>query len=414
MRLCFFTSLVLSVLVLPLGPALAQDTDLARKKCVEFGFKDKTPSHDSCMKQFLQSTGAARSPAKPTSAKPAQAPIMEASVTALQLEEKFWEDAKTAGNKEAFEAYLENYPRGRYAGLARANITRLDGAATAQQQLLAEAAEKLATERAAFEAEQKLALERVAAEESQRVVAAEAVRRATINPRPGQIIKDCAECPEMAVIPAGSFEMGSNENAEERPIHRVILASFLIGKTEVTQGQWRAVMGNNPSRFNQCGDDCPVDQVSLDDARAFALRLSQKTGKSYRLPSEAEWEYAARAGGKTKWSFGDMEEQLGDYAWFSGNAQGSSQRVAQKRSNAFGLFDMHGNVWEWVDDCWNDNYNGAPSDGSGWTTACSSAARVLRGGSWDYDAAILRSAVRYWDTPDNRINDYGLRLARTP
>ena len=232
------------------------------------------------------------------------------------------------------------------------------------------------------------------------------------SPAPGQTIKDCADCPEMVVIPAGSFEMGSNENADERPVHRVNVPSFLIGKIEVTQGQWKAVMGSNPSLFSSCGDDCPVERISWNDAQEFAQRLSQKTGKQYRLPSEAEWEYAARAGSTSKWSFGDSEYQLRDYAWFS---QYKTQQVAQKRPNAFGLFDMHGNVWEWVQDCWHGNYTGAPTDGSAWTTAClDSNYRVLRGGSWNYGPANLRSANRNRDTPDDRNINYGLRLARTP
>ena len=230
----------------------------------------------------------------------------------------------------------------------------------------------------------------------------------------GQTIKDCADCPEMVVIPAGSFTMGSNEFGWERPVHRVNVPSFLVGKTEVTQGQWKAVMGSNPSAFSQCGDDCPVERVSWNEAQEFAQRLSQKTGKQYRLPSEAEWEYAARAGSNTKWSFGDNESQLGEYAWFAPNSQGKTQRVAQKRPNAFGLFDMHGNVWEWVQDCFHDNYTGAPADGSAWTTACSST-RVLRGGSWGGSPAVLRSANRSGGTPDYRnFIDSGLRLARTP
>ena len=232
--------------------------------------------------------------------------------------------------------------------------------------------------------------------------------------RPGQTIKDCADCPEMVVLPAGSFEMGSNENADERPVHRVDVPSFLIGKTEVTQGQWKAVMGSNPSSFSQCGDDCPVERVTWNEAQDFARRLSQKTGKQYRLPSEAEWEYAAKAGSSTKWSFGDSDYQLGDYAWFNANSQNKTQRVGQKKPNAFGLYDMHGNVWEWVEGCWHGNYAGAPTDGSAWTTGCNSISRVLRGGSWSTFPAYLRLAYRVRYSPDGRINDLGLRLARTP
>ena len=175
-------------------------------------------------------------------------------------------------------------------------------------------------------------------------------------------------------------------------------------------------MGSNPSSFNRCGDDCPIERISWNDAQEFAQRLSQKTGKKYRLPSEAEWEYAARAGSKTGWSFGDNEWQLGEYASYISeiSSQFGTKRVAQKRPNAFGLFDMHGNVYEWTQDCWHDNYSGAPADGAPWTTACSSTARVLRGGSWGSFPSILRSAYRYWGSPDGRSNVNGLRLARTP
>ena len=145
----------------------------------------------------------------------------------------------------------------------------------------------------------------------------------------------------------------------------------------------------------------------------FAQRLSQKTGKQYRLPSEAEWEYAARAGSSTKWSFGDNESQLGDYAWYVSNSQRKTQRAAQKRPNAFGLFDMHGNVWDWVQDCWHDNYSVAPTYGSAWTTGCRGSSRVLRRGSWNYFPAFLRSAIRNRITPDFRNDILGLRLART-
>ena len=236
------------------------------------------------------------------------------------------------------------------------------------------------------------------------------------SPAAGQTIKDCADCPEMVVLPAGSFEMGSNENWDERPVHRVNVPSFLIGKTEVTQGQWKAVMGSNPSFFNTCGDDCPVEQVSWYDAQEFVRRLSQRTGKQYRLPSEAEWEYAARAGSSTKWSFGDSESQLGDHAWYRDNSkawfgQAKTQRVAQKRPNAFGLYDMHGNVWEWVQDCWHNNHVGAPTEGSAWTTGCNGDYWVLRGGAWFSNPAFLRSAYRIRGTPDGRDSSNGLRLA---
>ena len=341
-----------------------------------------------------------------------QPPVVVAQASNTSDDRFFWESVKDTKDANELKAYLNKFPGGLFAELAGIRLRSLEQAAA--DRIAAEAAQRAALERAATEAAAKEQA-RVAAEAAQRLAAA----RLAALPQPGQTIKDCADCPEMVVIPAGSFDMGSNDNTDERPVHRVNVPSFLIGKTEVTQGQWRAVMGSNPSSFSQCGDDCPVENVRWDDAQDFAGRLSQKTGKTYRLPSEAEWEYAARAGTSTNWSFGDNQSQLSDYAWYLGNSKrwfggAQTQRVAQKRPNAFGLFDMHGNVWEWTQDCWHDNYTGAPSDGSAWTTGCSGSYRVLRGGSWYGFQASLRSAYRGGDSPGYRGGGNGLRLARTP
>jgi formylglycine-generating enzyme required for sulfatase activity len=240
--------------------------------------------------------------------------------------------------------------------------------------------------------------------------------------QPGSVFKDCADCPELVVIASGSFSMGSNDYDDEKPIHRVNIKAFAMGKTEVTQAQWLAVMGSNPSSFKECGPTCPVEQVSWDDAQQFIQRLNAKTGQRYRLPSEAEWEYAARAGTSTKYWWGDQASH--EYANYGkddccgGLAQGRDKWVntappAQFPANAFGLHDMHGNVWEWVEDCWHTSYTSAPSDGSAWTSNCSSTSRVLRGGSWDDYPRYLRSAVRNDDSPAFRSNIIGLRVART-
>lgn len=236
------------------------------------------------------------------------------------------------------------------------------------------------------------------------------------KPVTGNTIKDCADCPEMVVIPAGSFQMGADKNFEEAsdnegPVRRVEIKSFLMGKYEVTQTEWVAVMGDNPSRFK--GRMRPVENVSWNDAQEFIRRLNAKTGKEYRLPSEAEWEYAARAGSQSAWSFGDDEGQLGNHAWYDGNSGNETHPVGQLQANKFGLFDMHGNVWEWVQDCWNDSYRGAPTDGSAWTSGCSGDYRVLRGGSWYSIAWSTRAASRYYGSPGVRSNYDGFRLART-
>ena len=242
---------------------------------------------------------------------------------------------------------------------------------------------------------------------------------------PGTLFKDCADCPEMVVLPSGSFLMGSppdpapdpfsNEQpktigqADEKPQHRVQIQSFSIGKYEVTQEQWYAVMGHNPSANK--GRTLPVERVSWDDTQLFIAKLNQKTGQKYRLPSEAEWEYAARAGSTTIYPFGNSDSELHVYAWF-GAIAGDTNPVGLKRPNQFGLFDMLGNVWEWTQDCRHGNYAGAPTDGSAWTTDCATNSLVLRGGSWSIYPAFLRSATRGSNYPNFRSNNYGFRLAR--
>ncbi len=219
----------------------------------------------------------------------------------------------------------------------------------------------------------------------------------------------------MVSIPRGSFQMGSptgeaGRSADERPQHRVNVASFLLGATEVTQGQWKAVMGSNPSRFNTCGDDCPVENVSWNDIQGYIQKLNQKSGKDYRLPSEAEWEYACRAGGQHQYCGSDNANSV---AWYGENSGDKTHAAAGKQANAWGLYDMSGNVWEWVQDVYHENYNGAPTDGSAWMVGGQQNFRVLRGGSWGGNPAYLRSASRNRYTPDNRNDSGGLRLART-
>lgn len=233
-----------------------------------------------------------------------------------------------------------------------------------------------------------------------------ALKLASLGPK---FFKDCAECPEMVVIPAGSFEMGSNDGAnDEKPVHRVTVKSFAIGKTEVTQGQWKALMGNNPSYFYNCGDTCPVEQVSWDDAQEYLKKLSAKTGKQYRLPSEAEWEYACRAGGKHEYCGGIDARAV---AWMVSNSLRKTHPAGQKQANTFGLYDMSGNVWEWTADHWHDNYNGAPGDGSAWTIGGDAGRRVLRGGSWFDRPRLVRSATRIRNVTGARGSINGFRVA---
>jgi len=216
-------------------------------------------------------------------------------------------------------------------------------------------------------------------------------------------------------IPAGSFQMGSNENSNEQPVHTVNIKSFYLMTTEVTQAQWQAVMGNNPSFFK--GDNLPVEQVSWDDCQDFINKLNRRdAGKNYRLPTEAEWEYACRAGATTKYYNGDDANSIGEIAWYDKNSGATSHPVGQKRANNWGLYDMSGNVWEWCSDLYHNSYQGAPGDGSSWE-APQWEYRVMRGGSYfelpNIHPRDCRSAVRSWAEPDFRFDDLGLRLVRS-
>lgn len=238
---------------------------------------------------------------------------------------------------------------------------------------------------------------------------------AAAAPAPTQIAvpspSRCTDCPEMVVVPDGSFQMGSNDSdsdRDEKPVRSVNVNSFAIGKYEVTQGQWRAIMGSNPSNFANCGDNCPVEQVSWNDIQSYIQQLNQKTGQQYRLPSEAEWEYACRGGQQHKYCGSDNVDSV---AWYDGNNSSTPHRVGQKEPNGYGLHDMSGNVWEWVQDRYNKSYQGAPTDGSAWETG--TAGRVLRGGSMSNDAWNARSACRFTDSPGYRFLYAGFRLAKT-
>lgn len=223
---------------------------------------------------------------------------------------------------------------------------------------------------------------------------------------------------ELVLIPAGTFQMGAPDSEPsptwEGPVHQVTISQpFYLGKYEVTQAQWRAVMGNNPARFSNC-DTCPVEQVSWHEVQDFIERLNTREGvTTYRLPSEAEWEYAARAGTQTAYSFGNTADRLGLYAWYSENSDNKTHPVGGKRPNAFGLYDVHGNVSEWVQDCRHLSYHGAPTDGSAWVTGGDCTYRTLRGGSWVDWPQSLRSASHYWLAAGVRDNDFGFRLARS-
>lgn len=244
--------------------------------------------------------------------------------------------------------------------------------------------------------------------------------QAEVALEPGEEFRDCLDvCPEMVVLPAGEFMMGSppgeaDRHKSEGPQRKVTIARpFAVGKYEVTFAEWDACVADGGCKHRP-GDEGwgrgrrPVIDVSWHDAKEYSAWLSRKTGKAYRLLSEAEWEYSARAGTSTRYTFGDTITK-------SQAQHGASKtvEVGTFAANKFGLYDMHGNVLEWVEDSWHRNYEGSPPvDGSVWPGSDMSQ-RALRSGSWVDSPRYLRSAVRYWFHPSSRVKDSGFRLART-
>ena len=231
---------------------------------------------------------------------------------------------------------------------------------------------------------------------------------------------------KLVLIPKGTFMMGSPESEQGRyeneTQHEVTISKgYYFGVYEVTQAQYEKVIGKNPSHFQGAivgneNADLPVENVSWDDAVEFCKKLSdlpeeKKAGRVYRLPTEAEWEYACRAGSKTAYSFDDEEGLLPEYGWFNRNSSDRTHTVGLLEPNAWGLYDMHGNVWEWCSDRHGEYPKGAVSDPTGPKVGSS---RVLRGGSWFYEAANCRSANRSRSAPSDRFNYLGFRLALSP
>ena len=275
-----------------------------------------------------------------------------------------------------------------------------------QAKAAAEAAAEAARRRAEAAAEAARRRAEAAAEAARR--RAEAAAAAAEERR--KIVAALVAGNEFVRIPPGEFRMGSKSSEadnDERPVTKVrISRGFYLGKYEVTQGQWQAVMGSNPSRFDECGPDCPVELVSWDDVQEFIERLNaQSGGARYRLPTEAEWEYAARAG-----TTGDRYGNLGAIAWYEDNSGRRTHPVGQKAPNAWGLHDMLGNVWEWVGDWYGSYPGGRVTDPTG---PSSGSWRVLRGGGWIYGARYCRASVRFYYSPGHRRGVLGFRLLRT-
>ncbi|MFL5000069.1 MAG: SUMF1/EgtB/PvdO family nonheme iron enzyme [Xanthobacteraceae bacterium] len=240
---------------------------------------------------------------------------------------------------------------------------------------------------------------------------------AATGAKAGDVFRDCAECPEMVVVPTGEFDMGSAELEYEKPVHRVAITKpFAIGRREVTFEEWdQCVAAGSCFRADDRGlgrGERPVTDVSWRDVQTYIGWLSQKTGKKYRLPSEAEWEYAARGGTKTTFWWGrDVGNRFANCRDCGGSSQPQAITTGTFAANPFGLFDTAGNAAEWVEDCWNDTYRGAPKDGSAWTSG-QCGLRGLRGGSFDSQARYVRSAARFRYDADVRYYANGFRVAR--
>ena len=292
------------------------------------------------------------------------------------LESRFWNSIRDTDALEDFRTYLDAYPDGLYAAKARAKLQQLEGKAPANPKPPAAPAATAAAQ-------------------------------------------DCAQCPPMVPLAAGTFSMGSTELFPfEGPVHTVAIKKpFAIGRTEVTFAEWDACVADKGCAFSP--DDRgagrgarPVSNLSWDDAKQYAVWLSQKTGKAYRLPTEAEWEYAARAGTVASYFWGKaMEKGRANCSGCDGAPSTAAVAVASYPPNAFGLHDMAGNVAEWVEDCWSDSYKAAPADGSAFVKpGCQE--RVLRGGSFNNDPRYLRSASRFKYDFDVRYHANGFRVVR--
>ena len=237
-------------------------------------------------------------------------------------------------------------------------------------------------------------------------------------PEPGEVFRDCPDCVEMVVVPPGDFSMGSPDTPYEKPEHKVTIAQpFAIGRREVTFDEWDQCFAAQACKYRP--DDRgwgrgtrPVIDVSWDDAKVFIAWLSQKTGKRYRLPSEAEWEYAARAGTTTAFWWGRTADKgRANCEDCGATPTRQTTPAGTYRPNGFGLFDVAGNAAEWVEDCWNDTYRGAPANGTPWS-AGQCRQRVLRGGSFAGKANLIRSAARFRYDQDVRYYANGFRVAR--
>lgn len=316
-------------------------------------------------------------------------PPNSSSATPDAYEISFWESIRDSQNAREYRAYLDAYPNGRFAALALAREQLYRGKPAAASTSSAAATQPPAAAPSAPAA------------------------------RPGSI-RDCSDCPELTAIPAGAFQMGSNELYEfEKPVHPVTIRDFYLGTREVSFEEWDVCVSQGGCNYRP--DDRglgrgkrPVTDIHWNDANAYLAWLSTRTGKRYRLPSESEWEYAARAGTTTTYPWGPaMEKDRANCLGCNDPSRRSANASGQYPPNGFGLYDMTGNAAEWVTDCWSEHYRNAPRDGSAYVVpGCRE--RVLRGGSFNNDPRYLRSAARFKYEADVRFYTNGFRVAREP
>ncbi len=297
------------------------------------------------------------------------------------LEVRFWNSIKNSEREKDFRTYLDAYPDGQFAAQARARLKEIQ-----------------------------------AKENSATVGAVPALPNAASQQK---TLRDCPECPELILIPAGGFKMGSAATPFETPVHQVMIPKpFYIGRREVTLGEWDACVAGggcaySPSDHGAAPRDLlPATNLDWEDAKQYVAWLSKKTGRSYRLPTESEWEYAARAGSAATYPWGwGFEKNRANCAGCVDPPTSNTMATASFPPNGFGLYDMAGNAAEWVEDCWHESYKSAPADGSAWTGShCQE--RVLRGGAFNNDSRYVRSASRFKYDYDVRYYANGFRVVR--
>ena len=339
--------------------------------------------------------------------------------SAEQFELAFWGSVKDSNHVSDYEAYLKAYPKGRFVALAQARVARLR-AATEKATPVASAAP------APPPAKPARAPAKVATRARKTAVKAapdpedEAAPATSATVAAGPEIKDCPACPKLISLSRGAFTMGSDSiDPSEKPAHLVTLdVPFAIGKYEVTVQEWNACVEagacQRVGQYASPNPKAPIRDVSWDDAQQYVKWLSTTSGKPYRLPNEAEWEYAARGGTTTRYWWGDQMatgkancRDCGQPWQIDGPADAGSFEP-----NPYGLYDMNGSVWEWVQDCWHNTFREAPADAVAWDDQPGCSVRVIRGGSWREASPYMLSSTRFWHDAAVRNSQNGFRVAR--